>query len=492
MVNKNLINKTPKAFILESQRYEVRKWNEILFSVFDMLYSKHKEQLLKFAADDEIRGRTNIYLSTDGKKITGDRYEIKPGLFIEKKFNATSVVETCNKLLARLGYKDFKIETNAGLYSIIPPINEPLNQNKIETVSPLPVEQTIFKPAFIDFPKKTENKDFGQYKQVIYYGPPGTGKTFTAILLAHKILFGSEDHSMTFKQIKEKLSSEKSKGTDLSGRFSFITFHQSYSYEDFIEGIRPVVSNALAGGQISYHIKDGLFKDICNKAARDTSQNYVLVIDEINRGNISKIFGEMITLLEENKRMGEKEEVTVQLPYSGDEFRIPNNVYIIGTMNSTDKSIALVDIALRRRFHFERLNVNLSLIKNESARNFLESINKIIRALKNPDYEIGHSYFMNIPKDDPGNLELEKVFITQILSLVEEYFFNDWEALATILGKDSIKIEKRKKFVWDEDNGKFEEETGEYDKIYGRHLVSPEEVFKNTKKNLERFQGNTD
>jgi hypothetical protein len=266
-------------------------------------------------------------------------------------------------------------------------------------------------------------------------------------------------------------------------QFSFITFHQSFSYEDFVEGIRPEL-NRSDESIIEYRIKDGIFKEICKKAAKDPDNNYVLIIDEINRGNISKIFGELITLLEDNKRTGEKEEITVKLPYSNDSFSVPNNVYIIGTMNSTDKSIALVDIALRRRFHFERINVDYELIRNKDAKLFLTQLNSIICAIKNPDYEIGHYYFMNVPETDHENQELKKVFSNQILPLLEEYFFNDWEALATILGRDSIKIEKRKKFVWDEDSGKFEEDGGDYDQIYGRCLKSSEIVFENTMRNL--------
>ncbi|MEI6842642.1 MAG: AAA family ATPase, partial [Methanomicrobiales archaeon] len=203
-------------------------------------------------------------------------------------------------------------------------------------------------------------------------------------------------------------------------------------------------------------------------AELDPANNYVLIIDEINRGNISKIFGELITLLEDNKRAGETEEITVRLPYSGEDFCVPNNIYIIGTMNSTDKSIALVDVALRRRFHFERLNVNYELIANEDAKKFLKVINSIICALKNPDFEVGHFYFMNIKKIDDGNQELKKVFSNRILPLLEEYFFNDWEALATILGPASIRIEPRKKMVWDDDNGKFIKDSGDFDQIYGR------------------------
>lgn len=265
-----------------------------------------------------------------------------------------------------------------------------------------------------------------------------------------------------------------------TSQFIFITFHQSFAYEDFIEGIRPEL-NESGDSTITYQIKDGIFKEICKKAALDPNNNYVLIIDEINRGNISKIFGELITLLEDNKRAGEVEEITVKLPYSGQEFSVPTNVYIIGTMNSTDKSIALVDIALRRRFHFERLHVEYELIKNEDAKKFLQEINNIICAIKNPDYEIGHYYFMNIPEIDRENRELENVFSTRILPLLEEYFFNDWEALATIFGRDSIKVDKKKKFVLDEDSGKFE---GDSDHIYGLSIKETDIVFKNTLKNL--------
>jgi predicted Mrr-cat superfamily restriction endonuclease len=278
--------------------------------------------------------------------------------------------------------------------------------------------------------------------------------------------------------LRNLLEDLKEPSTTNDSQFSFVTFHQSFSYEDFVEGIRPNIDDS-EGSQISYRIKDGIFKEICKKAALDPQNNYVLIIDEINRGNISKIFGELITLLEDNKRMGEIEEITVKLPYSGQEFSVPNNVYIIGTMNSTDKSIALVDVALRRRFHFERLNVDYTVIPNDDATKFLIELNSIICAIKNPDYEIGHYYFMNIPVSDSGNQELKKVFSDRILPLLEEYFFNDWEALATILGRDSINIEKRKKFVWNEDSGKFESDNGDYDQIYGRCIKHPDVVFEN-------------
>jgi len=283
---------------------------------------------------------------------------------------------------------------------------------------------------------------------------------------------------------------QDSPATSIS-QFNFVTFHQSYSYEDFIEGIKPDTDESEES-QIIYTIKDGIFKEICKKATLDPDNNYVLIIDEINRGNISKIFGELITLLEDNKRSGEKEAITVRLPYSKKDFSVPNNVYIIGTMNSTDKSIALVDVALRRRFHFERLNVNYDLIQNADAKNFLKDLNGIICALKNPDFEIGHSYFMDIPKTDEGNEELKKVFTSKILPLIEEYFFNDWEALATILGTDSILVEKRKKLVWDEDSGEFKKESEEFDRISGRCIDYSKDIFENTRMNLKKQQKTQD
>lgn len=270
--------------------------------------------------------------------------------------------------------------------------------------------------------------------------------------------------------------------TSLS-QFNFITFHQSFAYEDFIEGIRPELSES-SESNISYQIKDGIFKEICKKASLNLNHNFVLIIDEINRGNISKIFGELITLLEDNKRTGEAEEITVKLPYSSQDFSVPSNLYLIGTMNSTDKSIALVDIALRRRFHFERLNVEYDLIGNDTAKLFLRELNSIICAIKNPDYEIGHYYFMNIPEIDEHNNMIRTVFSTKILPLLEEYFFNDWEALATILGPDSINIQKKKKLVWDEDLGKFDGDSDESNQIFGFSLKDASTVFENTMKNF--------
>jgi 5-methylcytosine-specific restriction protein B len=153
-------------------------------------------------------------------------------------------------------------------------------------------------------------------------------------------------------------------------------------------------------------------------------QNYYIVIDEINRANISKVFGELITLIEEDKR--DKLEVT--LPYSKQSFKIPSNLYIIGTMNSTDKSIALIDIALRRRFTFLKMKPNAELITHQEAKNKFIALNQYISDSLGEDYQIGHSYFMNIESDD----DLDFVLEYKIKPLLEEYFYGD-DRLAEII-----------------------------------------------------------
>ena len=128
-----------------------------------------------------------------------------------------------------------------------------------------------------------------------------------------------------------------------------VTFHQNFTYEDFVEGIRPVLNS---GEELAYEMRAGVFKRLVQKALERRAERFVLIIDEINRGNIAKIFGELITLMEGSRRIGQADETRVTLPYSGEAFGIPDNLYVIGTMNTADRSIQLLDTALRRRFTF--------------------------------------------------------------------------------------------------------------------------------------------
>lgn len=366
----------------------------------------------------------------------------------------------------------------------------------------------------------------------ILYGPPGTGKTYATITKAVEIVKGVNTSGMSWSDVKETYD-------DLvdTGKIRFVTFHQSYSYEEFIEGIKPIVD----GDNVKYQITDGTFKKLCIDALhskirvgevfknstgknlkivksnasitnieRDTGaiitlptdlilnldrlvrneelslqnisdrqkddrnieefldvsydryifgydsvirpliehiinndrgvpENYVMIIDEINRGNISRIFGELITLIEDSKRLGKPEALTARLAYSGQDensepFGVPSNVYIIGTMNSADRSIALIDTALRRRFTFYNYPSDSSLVPDSiegvNLRRMYEVINKRIEFLLDKDHLLGHGYFMHV-----SNLEqLGSSFRNKIIPLLEEYFYGDFEKIQFVFG----------------------------------------------------------
>ncbi|QCT95025.1 AAA family ATPase [Caminibacter mediatlanticus TB-2] len=276
------------------------------------------------------------------------------------------------------------------------------------------------------------NKDVSYILNQILYGPPGTGKTYKTIELAVEI--ADKDF---YEKNKDKRDEIKKRFNELKNRqISFITFHQSFSYEDFIEGIKP----DLSGNQIRYKIEDGVFKRISNLAKENSDKNYVLIIDEINRGNIAKIFGELITLIEEDKRLGKKEELTTILPYSKSEFGVPSNLYIIGTMNTADRSLVYIDSALRRRFVFKKMYPKPELLGGVDGidlKEMLEKINEKIVKFYDKDHQIGHSYFMKVKNVD----DLKEVLENKILPLLEEYFFDDEEKIKDIFGEiDKDKI----------------------------------------------------
>lgn len=271
-------------------------------------------------------------------------------------------------------------------------------------------KEIFLKDVFFDENEYYDLLNLLKYKEnIILEGAPGVGKTFIAKRLAYSIL-GSKDNS----------------------KIEYIQFHQSYSYEDFIEGYRP--------NDNGFILNDGVFKSFCNKAKNNIDNKYFFIIDEINRGNISKIFGEVFSLIEKDKR-GEENKIT--LPYSKEEFYIPCNVYIIGTMNTADRSLAMLDYALRRRFGFyniepkfnskgfklyqQYLNNNLF---NKVINTILE-LNKIIKEDQSlgEGFMIGHSYFCDFTNNKNLESTLKIIINYEIIPLIKEYWFDDEKQL---------------------------------------------------------------
>ncbi len=272
--------------------------------------------------------------------------------------------------------------------------------------------------------KRNSRKNTIHPLNFIIYGAPGTGKTYSTVEYATAIIENRE------VDLKEK-NSEERKNLMVSyenyvkkEQIVFTTFHQNYSYEDFIQGLRPDTTK----DDMSFSVVDGIFKHIADKALNDMENNYVIIIDEINRANISKVFGELITLIEEDKRWGEINEACTTLP-SGDKFAVPNNLYIIGTMNSADKSISLIDAALRRRFEFIEQKPNSDLIKDTTLKNIFKKLNiKLVNELDSTDLLIGHSYFLNKTRSD-----LCKIFNNSVIPLLYEYFYDNKKKVRSIL-----------------------------------------------------------
>lgn len=264
----------------------------------------------------------------------------------------------------------------------------------------------------------------------ILYGPPGTGKTYSSIEYALSIIEDVDfDVNKTYDNNRDDVMNKYNKYVD-SGRIVFVTFHQNYSYEDFIQGLRPDIKS----DKLNFKNVDGIFKEISDRALTNNEDNFVIIIDEINRANISKVFGELITFIEDDKRLGELNASSVMLP-SGDQFVIPNNLYIIGTMNSSDKSISLIDAALRRRFEFIEKRIQPKLIIDDKLRDIFVSLNKKLASdLDSTDLLIGHSYFMNKETRD-----LVDIFNKNIIPLLYEYFYDNRKKILNIL--KSIGIE---------------------------------------------------
>ena len=234
-------------------------------------------------------------------------------------------------------------------------------------------------------------------------------------------------------------------------RYEFVTFHQSYSYEEFVEGIRPKLEQDSE--QVSYELRPGVFRELCDRARLDPSgARYAIFIDEINRGNISKIFGELITLIEEDKRQGGRNELSVSLPYSRSNFTVPRNLDIYGTMNTADRSLIHIDSALRRRFTFKELMPKPELLSVVSFKNvdidlkqLLQAMNEQIENLFDREHMIGHAYFLSGRGELVQGAELPAIFKNKIIPLLTEYFFDDWSKVRKVLADDDK--EEKMQFV---------------------------------------------
>ncbi|MFA0144928.1 AAA family ATPase [Vibrio lentus] len=400
----------------------------------------------------------------------------------------------------------------------------------------------------------------------ILYGPPGTGKTYHAIEAAVRAAEPEEYATLGIDSKKGATEEQRNylveqyESLSKAGRIRFVTFHQSYGYEEFVEGLKANSED----GEISYDVEKGVFRQICDEAAKHTAdkaaskahsfdlcwqvfseqlaekdsleitmsqtsfrvmdfnakriffeksngkkdhtlsintlkdifegsrdytsglgvyynplvrylkglvaieqqpaikrQNYVLVIDEINRGNISKIFGELITLIEPSKRKGEEEEIELLLPCSGDKFSVPDNLHIIGTMNTADRSLAMMDTALRRRFDFVEMMPRADLFNDHciewhgqkiDLKSLLEALNKRIEVLYDREHTLGHAFLFpayNAGKSGQHELafdELKAAFKNKIIPLLEEYFYEDWNKIRLVLG-DSLKQDETLQFL---------------------------------------------
>lgn len=262
-------------------------------------------------------------------------------------------------------------------------------------------------------------------KNLILQGAPGTGKTYTTATVAVKMLLNDSGAPLVNVELMDrKAIMDTYRDHISSGEIAFCTFHQSMEYEDFVEGLRPVLEN----GQVVYKLEDGIFSKIVKSAIRQPQKNFILIIDEINRGNVAKIFGELITLLEADKRKGKVNGFPAKLAYSKSDFEVPDNLYIIGTMNTTDRSVGSIDYALRRRFAFLTVPSNEEVVKNQNTtvRDMAFSLYKQAKEhvvqncsadISMEDLIVGHSYFL---ADDEETLMRQWTY--EVLPLLDEYY----------------------------------------------------------------------
>ena len=276
---------------------------------------------------------------------------------------------------------------------------------------------------------------------IILYGPPGTGKTYATVRRCVEICDGQAPELDKETRTRYDTLAEEE-------RIGFITFHQSYGYEEFIEGLRPETEQVGPDNQTSPGFrlvaKNGVLKRIAERAQETPEQPHVLVIDEINRANVSKVLGELVTLLEDDKRQGAENEIAVELPHSGDRFTLPSNLYILGTMNTADRSIALLDTALRRRFNFVELPPDPEKLREAADATGIDlpavllAINERLEWLVDRDHLIGHAWLMNAKTRE----DVDRIMRHKIIPLIAEYFYDDWRKVRAVSGGTDDFVER--------------------------------------------------
>jgi 5-methylcytosine-specific restriction protein B len=280
--------------------------------------------------------------------------------------------------------------------------------------------------------------------QAVLYGPPGTGKTYWALRSVRE-LAAQRAFGMSFDALDEPQRSRIEHGTASEPALVRMTsFHPEYGYEDFIEGYRP---KAATEGHLSFSLVPGVFRRLCADAAKSPHLDFFLVIDEINRGDVPRIFGELLTMLERDKR-GQ----SMTLAASGESFRVPLNVYLVGTMNTADRSIALLDVALRRRFGFVELMPDYSVLKGFVVAGlplgaWLEDLNMRVRRLGGGDArnrQVGHAFLLGAKGPITTVEQFAAIMRDDIVPLLEEYCYDDFGRLADVLGPKLIDTEQQR------------------------------------------------